>query len=158
MRLPRFVKWVLAFAAVVVAFPVILLVLLLVIAPSASEDEVARVPSPEGRFEAVLVETNGGATTSFGYEIHVVPTAGKPNGSPAALLYGAVRNESAYGVNLKWESPNRLAVEFLQAKSVELKASELSVAGREVQVALRPGTVDPSAPAGGMLYNQRGRQ
>jgi hypothetical protein len=37
-----------------------------------SRDEVARVASPDGRVEAVLIETNGGATTSFGYEVHVV--------------------------------------------------------------------------------------
>ena len=32
-----------------------------------SRDEVARVASPYGGVEAVLIETNGGATTSFGY-------------------------------------------------------------------------------------------
>jgi hypothetical protein len=34
-----------------------------------SRDEVARVISPDGRLEAILIETNGGATTAFGYEI-----------------------------------------------------------------------------------------
>ncbi len=29
-------------------------------------DEVARVASPSGKVDAVVVETNGGATTSFG--------------------------------------------------------------------------------------------
>src|SRR5258705_13961034 len=46
------------------------------LASCASQDEVSRVPSPDGRVEAVLIETNGGATTSFGYRI-LVETKGR---------------------------------------------------------------------------------
>lgn len=77
-----------------------------------SRDEVARVLSPSGRVEAVLFETNGGATTSFGYEVFVVKRGAKPSGSPAVFLNGAVRNPSAYGVNLKWSSPDSITVEY----------------------------------------------
>ena len=69
-----------------------------------SKDEVARVVSPSGKVDAVLLETNGGATTSFGYEVYVVERGAEPIGEPAVFLYGAIRNQSAYGVNLKWES------------------------------------------------------
>lgn len=40
-----------------------------------SFDEVSRVTSPSGKVDAVLVERNGGATTSFSYEVFVVPKA-----------------------------------------------------------------------------------
>ena len=50
---------------------VVILSLLLSACGIASEDEVARVTSPDGRVEAVLIETNGGATTSFGYKVLV---------------------------------------------------------------------------------------
>ena len=60
----------------------------------ASRDEVARVGSPDGRVEAVLIETNGGATTSFVYEVHVVPK-GWPASNEVAWLYGAGRSEHA---------------------------------------------------------------
>ena len=123
-----------------------------------SKDEVARVVSPNGVFDAVLFETNGGATTSFGYEIYVVEHGAKPTGSPAMFLYGAIRNQSAYGTNLKWESTKLLDVEFLSAKSKEISRSSVSIAGQSVDLAVREGIVDPSAPAGGMLYNLRGRQ
>jgi hypothetical protein len=54
----------------------------------------ARVASPDGRVEAVLVETSGGATTSFGYEVHVVEK-GRPAGDRVAWVYGAGRNAQA---------------------------------------------------------------
>lgn len=158
MALSRIVKWVIAIAAVLVALPVAAFVFLLILAPGASEDEVARVASPDDKLEAVLVETNGGATTSFGYEIYIIPRAAKPRSPAVASLYGAVRNENAYGANLRWASSNQLMVEFLDAKLSKLELPHLSVDGREVHVTLRPGTLDATAPAGGMFYNLRSRQ
>jgi hypothetical protein len=39
--------------------------------PRVSSYEVGRTASPNGSLEAILTETNGGATTSFGYEVSV---------------------------------------------------------------------------------------
>ena len=120
-----------------------------------SFDEVARATSPSGKVDAVLVERDGGATTSFGYNIYVVPK-GKSvwkRDAEVAKLYGAVRNENAFGVNLKWEGANNLAAEYLSARSAEVLKESVEVAGEQVTVMLRPGVNDPSAPAGGMLYN-----
>jgi hypothetical protein len=123
-----------------------------------SKDEVARVESPSGKVEAVLIETNGGATTSFGYEVYVVEYGAKPSGSPAVSLYGAVRNQHAYGANLVWSSSDSLAVEYLSAKSAKLNTRTQSVETQTIHFALREGVSDNSAPPGGMLYNLRGRQ
>ena len=123
-----------------------------------SHDEVARVTSPDGNSDAVLIETNGGATTSFGYEIHVVPRGDDPRFKwETAFLYGAFRNPHAYGVNLRWESPTSLAIEYLSAKTATLKQASVSVGGREIVVQLVDGIADPNAPPGGMLYNLQGR-
>ena len=70
-----------------------------------------------------------------------------------ARLYGAVRNENAYGANLKWISDNELVVEYLEARDQTLGRASVSVAGRAIKVSLRSGMSDPTAPAGGMLYN-----
>ena len=123
--------------------------------PDVSFDEVARVTGPSGKVDAVLVETNGGATTSFGYNIYVVPNGqrlSKPN-AQIAELYGAVRNENAYGVNLRWEGADSVAVEYLKAEKAEVLTESVEVAGERVRIILRPNVADPSAPAGGMLYN-----
>jgi hypothetical protein len=117
-----------------------------------SEDEVSRVASHDGRVEAVLVETNGGATTSFGYEVHVVEK-GRLTGNQVAWLYGAGRNANAYGVNLKWTGDNELVLEYLEAREQTLKQASVNVADRTITVSLRNGVDDPNAPAGGMLYN-----
>jgi len=123
-----------------------------------SKDEVARVVSPSGNIEAVLFETNGGATTSFGYEVYVVERGAQPSGSPAVSLYGAVRSPHAYGANLKWPSPDSLAVEYLSAKSAKVNMQTQSVGTQTIHFALREGVTDNAAPSGGMLYNLRGRQ
>jgi hypothetical protein len=117
-----------------------------------SRHEVVRVLSPDGRIVAVLVETNGGATTSFGYEVRVL---GKDSyrGEEVAWLYGAARSNSAAGANLRWAKDNELLVEYLRAREERLEKSIVHVAGRDVRIALRNGVTDAAAPAGGMLYN-----
>jgi len=70
-----------------------------------SFDEVARVSNSNATVDAVLVETNGGATTSFGYEVLILPHGQQPKRSDHAVvsLYGAGRNDHAYGANLRWD-------------------------------------------------------
>ncbi|HEY3269380.1 MAG TPA: hypothetical protein VGM37_20905 [Armatimonadota bacterium] len=123
-----------------------------------SHDEVSRVPSPSHKVDAVVVETNGGATTSFGYEVYLT-APGKPytDGVEVANLYGAVRNSSAYGVNAKWRGPGRLAIEYLVATNAEISSARALVGGQAVLVTLKSGVYDPKARSGGMLYNLRGR-
>lgn len=120
-----------------------------------SRDEVARVPSPDGALQAFVVETNAGATTSFGYEVWVAGK-GDREATQVASLYGAVRNENAYGVNLKWSSDTALLIQYFDARDAEIEKSKLQIAGREVSVRLQDRVLDSTAPAGGMLYNLRG--
>jgi hypothetical protein len=119
---------------------------------SNSKDEVAAVASPDGVVEALVIETNGGATTSFGYEIDL-REKGRRHSERVAYIYGAVRNENAYGVNAKWMSNRELRLQYLTAKSETLEKERVTIAGREITIALQTGVLDPSAPAGGMLYN-----
>lgn len=125
-----------------------------------SWDEVARATAPGGLVDAVLIERNGGATTSFGYEVFVVP-AGRAVERDAtgavASLYGAVRNDHAYGVNLRWLAPGALALEYRDARRAGINDSLVTVAGQPVRVVLQPGVSDPAAPGGGMLWNRKGR-
>jgi hypothetical protein len=122
-----------------------------------SFDEVARVPHES--VDAVLVETNGGATTSFGYEVFVLRHGAKPKrGDAAASFYAAVRNDNAYGVNLRWQPNDTLAIEYLEARNAKILANPVQVDGRPITLVLKSGVNDPSAPAGGMLYNLQSRR
>ncbi len=119
-----------------------------------SEDEVARVTSPSGRLDAVLVETNGGATTAFGYYAYLVPR-GKDNrrGILVADLYDAGRSNQAAGANLRWGAPSQLLIEYLTAKQERLTRPSVELGADTVTVSLRSGVLDTTAPSGGMLYN-----
>jgi hypothetical protein len=120
---------------------------------AVGRDEVARVTSPDGALDAVLIETNGGATTSFGYDVEVVPHAGKADAAAVATLYGATRNGQAYGANLRWVGARELSVEYLQARWTRQKESTATVGNEKITVALHSGVTDNSAPPGGMAYN-----
>lgn len=162
MPMPRPLKWILWIVGTLVSLAVGAVLLIAwffsALLGEPSKDEVARVVSPSGKVDAVLIETNGGATTSFGYEVYVVEHDARPSGSPAVSLYSAVRNPHAYGANLVWLSPDSLAVEYLSAKSAKLDTHTQSVGTQAIYVALREGVTDNVAPPGGMLYNLRGRQ
>jgi hypothetical protein len=103
----------------------------------------------------VLVETNGGATTSFGYQVFLLPRDRQPRrGDPAvANLYGAIRSEKAYGVNLRWQDEDTLAVEYLEARNADLRNAELNVSGHAIRIIMKSGITDSVAPGGGMLFN-----
>jgi hypothetical protein len=123
-----------------------------------SKDEVSRVVSPNGKVDAVMCETNGGATTSFGYDIYVVEHGKQPFGTAAISLYGAVRSKSAYGANLEWISPDSVAVEYLASKSLNIKKPTQIVGNQTIHFVIQKGIIDNNAPLGGMVYNLRGRQ
>jgi hypothetical protein len=135
--------------------PLIALVLLCFFASGCdlvSRDEVGRAKSPDGSVDAILYEKNGGATTSFGYEIELIGK-GSRHGEKVAFLYGATRNANAYGVNLKWSGDDELRIEYSSAKDEQLLHPEAKIAGRTIRVVLKSGVDDPSAPSGGMYYN-----
>ena len=113
--------------------------------------EVARIASPDGAVDAVLTEYNPGATASFVYRVHVVGHGDAWDGAPvAAELYGAIRNASAYGVDLHWRDAGTLEARYLQARSIEVSKSKLDIDGHAVTIVLRAGVGNPDAPAGGM--------
>lgn len=120
-----------------------------------SRDEVARVRSPSGDLDAVVYEINGGATTSFGHDVYIVPAKRSIFwGIRAAHFYRASRNERASGVNVVWSSPDILMVRYLEANSAVLESDRaLRVAGRAVFVGLEGGVNDPKACPGGMLHD-----
>src|ERR1022692_401638 len=120
--------------------------------PAISHDEVARASSPDGRVDAVLFETNGGATTSFGYEVEL-GRKGSPRGKKVARLYGAVRNAQAYGVDLRWENDHSLVIECLHTETPPEMQRSVAVDGRDVQIVLHIGVENKSAPGGGMMHN-----
>ncbi len=118
-----------------------------------SREDVAWAPSPDGQTHAIVVETNGGATTSFGYRVELHP-AGHDGEAPvqAADIYGALRSACAYGVDLRWLDPTSLAVQFRSAERIKAARSVL-VGGRPIRIVIQSHRINPAARCGGMAYS-----
>jgi hypothetical protein len=102
-----------------------------------SNDQVAVAVSPNGALKAFLNELNGGATTSFRYDVSVVSNASR-KAERVASLYGAVRNAQAYGVDLHWIGNSTLEIRYLSAKSVSFIRDQVDLEGQTG--ASRPAT------------------
>src|SRR5688572_1413730 len=84
-------------------------------------DEVTQLASPDGRTSAVLFETNGGATTSYGYLVELSDSS-KQEQKPvqAGRLYGAARSGCAYGVDIGWTDPKTLTLSVESAERIDV--------------------------------------
>jgi len=114
-----------------------------------SHTEIARVTDPTGALDAVVIESNGGATTPFGYGVYLVPHA-RPvdarDGSAVASFVSAWRPDSARGVRPRWAGPDDLRVEYIEARSAMLDRRAVSLGGRTVQVRLAGDVVYVDRP------------
>lgn len=132
--------------------------IVLIIAACSSYDEVSRVSAPSGLVDAVLIESNGGATTSFNYHIFLEEKSlFGVNQTKVGNLYGAVRSKSAYGINLKWLDDKTLQLEYLRAQDTRLKINAVEIDNVIYSIKFKSGVTDHKAPPGGMLYNLQGR-
>jgi hypothetical protein len=113
--------------------------------------EVQRARSPSGRLDAVLTEGSCGATTSLSYTIHVVPRTADWSKTPvAASLYGALRDSSAYGVNLAWRGDTTVVGEYWQGREPFLPHRWIHIGADSIQIRLQAGVRDSTAPPGHM--------
>ena len=119
-----------------------------------AREEVAWANSPDRRIHAILLETNGGATTSYGYVVELHP-ADHQGETPvnAGSLYGAVRSECAYGVDLHWFNPSTLALRYKSAKQANVPKSVI-VDGQRIHLLAQGGRVNAAAPCGGMAASR----
>ena len=112
--------------------------------------EVASSANPSGTVVAILKERNGGATTSFGYDVYLRSSQRFSEEHLVAFIYGATRSDCAYGVNLKWENDTNLSLEYLKSKSTPAEPTPTAIDGIVYSVALVAGVRDTTAPCGGM--------
>lgn len=121
---------------------------------SGGGEEVARKSSPSNRADAIVLETSEGATTSYTYRICVVPIGSTCSKEQVvAVLYDAVRNESAYGVNVLWVGGKQLQIQYYTAESAVLQRQFVDIGGR-IDVAFLSGVLDENAKPGAMIRNR----
>ena len=74
--------------------------------------EVLRAPSPDNRVDAVLMEVNGGATTSYSYNLYIVPSGDNVDGSD----YPVLTADHIKGQKIHWPAPRTLEIQYDQAR------------------------------------------
>ena len=117
-----------------------------------SHEQIARATSPNGRLDALVLESDCGAVCDVVDEVWVVPR-GCRRGDRVALFDDAIRSERAWGVTVRWDSADHLVIEYLRADQASLLMRKTVIAGQDVQVSMRGGISDPLAPAGEMPKN-----
>ncbi len=135
----------------------LLTIFIIFLSACSNADDVARLPSPSGKVEAILTEKNSGAATSFLYNVYLVSVTVPEKKIHIAQIHGATRSENSYGINLIWLSENRLELQYYEAKAVKYIKDEIVVDNITYNITSKSGAIDKSAPPGGMLYNLKGR-
>jgi hypothetical protein len=120
-----------------------------------SNVEVMESLSPDGALKARVFETNGGATTDFGYTVSLDRASFPHWDRSVAGFDGAQRSNCAYGVNIKWLDNDTLVISYLDARAVDVDSSA-RLFGRTVRILSKAGINDPKALCGGMEYAQNG--
>lgn len=96
-----------------------------------SREEFARVSSPDGGLEAVVVVLNFHATVAFCFEVHVVEAGDALDEAPATFTY---RRRP----DVRW-ADNRLLVDDAGAETTRLLRPAVAVGGRSVAIELASG-------------------
>ncbi|QOX77906.1 hypothetical protein FY034_02760 [Trichlorobacter lovleyi] len=76
-----------------------------------SREELKRTTSPDSIVDAVLVQVNGGATTSFIYELYVVKKGANITEGSALL-----RADHVDGLLISWRQPKLLDIKYAEAR------------------------------------------
>jgi hypothetical protein len=78
----------------------------------ADRREITRLTSPDHVLDAVVVEINPGAFSSYLYEVHLVPKGGKTKTDPDYAIFRAIR---ADGLQVTWKRTHLLEITYNKA-------------------------------------------
>ena len=101
------------------------LILLLSILGSCNtweREEIARYTSPDSAVDAVLVGGSAGATTSYVYELYLVPLGSEIPDDPESSVFAADHVDS---LQIRWRRPKLLEIEYEQARIHRFKNHDL---------------------------------
>ena len=98
--------------------------------------ELRRIPSPDGRAEVFVTETNGGATTDYVYRVFV----GVPGATKTAVEVW--RADHVDGLGVDWAGERLLDIRYSKARvfsfSNFVRSADLDLYRYVVEVRLRP--------------------
>lgn len=81
-----------------------------------------RILSPDGRLEAVLTQSNAGATTSFKYRIYITIPGTDFRGQESLFVGDKLRNKSNHDLPLiHWNESHELLISYDSAQVYQFK-------------------------------------
>lgn len=106
--------------------------------------EQSRVASPDGRVEAVVLRTNAGATTSYGYQVHLVPAGTAPEEKAELLRADGI---SPGELRVDWAGPRMLRISLGDARIFHYKNFWMSADLDEYEYVVKVRLEQAYAPA-----------
>lgn len=106
---------ILVICTIIIIFSYI--IYLLYIFGKTSEREILRIPSPDNRVEAVLTEISGGATTSFVYNLYIVPSKTEISKKTHELF----RADHVDEIRVFWSEVKLLKIQYREARIFHFK-------------------------------------
>ncbi len=70
-------------------------------------EEIGRLPSPDLLVDAIVVRTNAGATTDYGYRVYIKPIGEKPTGGDEIFI-----GDKLLGLRVAWNEAGFLNIEY----------------------------------------------
>ena len=120
-----------------------------------SFEERAWANAPDGRTHAILTETNGGATTAFGYLVDLHPSDHQGEKPVRVADLYRVSSNCEYGLDMEWIDANTLALRFDTAAQMKIAKAAL-VGGKRIRVVVKRGVEASDAnPCRGMIGRPR---
>ncbi len=128
--------------------------LLLFSCAGPAREERAWANSSDGRTHAILIETNGGATTAFGYQVELHPADHQGQRPISAADFYHVVSDCGYGLGMHWADANTLVLSLRSASQMHVDSSVM-VGGKNIQILVKTGVDDPTDPCRGMKGRPR---
>jgi len=117
-------------------------------------EERAWAASPDGRTHAILIETNGGATTAFGYLVELHPSDHQGQEPIRVADFYRVESDCEYGLDMRWKDANTLVLGVKSADQMHVAASA-DVGGKHIRVIVQTKGGDSAEPCQGMKGRPR---
>jgi hypothetical protein len=128
--------------------------LLLASCNGAAREERAWANSPDGQTHAILIETDGGATTSFGYLVELHPSDHQGQVPVRVADFYRVVSDCDYGLDMRWADANTLILRLRSASQMHVDRLA-SVGEKTIRVVVQTGVGQSAEPCRGMKGRPR---
>lgn len=117
-------------------------------------EERAWAASPDGRTHAILTETNGGATTAYGYLVELHPSDHQGQEPIRVADFYNVGSDCEYGLSMRWRDANTLVLAINSADQMHV-APSADVGGKHIRMIVQTRTHASPEPCQGMKGRPR---